>query len=183
MVVGVTLAFFVGAIQALAGVLRLDALADYISQPVVRGYITGAAILIAAGQLQNVTSTHGASGNLVDIILAWLKDLSHTNPLAVTLALGALLIVVSLRYINNRIPGSIIAMVVSIMVSSSLHLHDHGLRLVADLTPIPAGFPPLTTPQLTLWTTLSPAAIACAVLSLVVWIGVIVCGRTMAYQF
>lgn len=41
MEVGVTLAFFVGLLQVFAGVLRLDALADYISQPVVRGYITG----------------------------------------------------------------------------------------------------------------------------------------------
>jgi SulP family sulfate permease len=167
MVVGVTLAFFVGAIQVLAGVLRLDALADYISQPVVRGYITGAAILIAAGQLQNITSTHGASGNLSAIILAWVKDLSHTNPLAVAFALGTLIVVIALRRLDNRIPGSIIAMVASIVVSDVLHLHDHSLRLVADLAPIPVGFPPATTPQLALWSVLSPAALACAVLSLV----------------
>jgi SulP family sulfate permease len=165
--VGVTLAFFVGAIQVLAGVLRLDALADYISQPVVRGYITGAAILIAAGQLQNVTGTHGASGNLGEIILAWAKDLSHTNPLAVAFAVGTFIGVVALRRLNNRIPGSIIAMIASIVVSDVLHLHEHGLRLVADLAPIPVGFPPSTTPQLALWSVLSPAALACAVLSLV----------------
>jgi SulP family sulfate permease len=167
MVVGVTLAFFVGAIQVLAGVLRLDALADYISQPVVRGYITGAAILIAAGQLQNVTGTHGASGNLGEIILAWAKDISHANLLTVAFALGTLIMVVGLRRLNNRIPGSIIAMIASIVVSDVLRLHDYGLRLVADLAPIPAGFPPSTTPQLTLWSVLSPAALACAVLSLV----------------
>jgi len=145
MVVGVTLAFFVGAMQVLAG----------------------AAILIAAGQLQNVTGTHGASGNLVGIILAWVKDLSHTNPLAVAFALGTLIVVVALRRLSNRIPGSIIAMVASIVVSDVLHLHDHGLRLVVDLAPIPVGFPPATTPQLALWSVLSPAALACAVLSLV----------------
>lgn len=167
MVVGVTLAFFVGGIQVLAGVLRLDALADYISQPVVRGYITGAALLIAAGQLQNVTGTHGANGNLGEILLAWLKDLSHTNPLAAAFALGTLIVVVALRRLDNRIPGSIIAMIASIVVSHVLHLHDHGLRLVADLTPIPVGFPPFTMPQPTLWATLSAAAVACAVLSLV----------------
>src|SRR5689334_6879554 len=37
--IGVTLAFMVGMIQFFAGLLRLDAVADYISQPVVRGYI------------------------------------------------------------------------------------------------------------------------------------------------
>src|SRR5215510_12063583 len=57
MEVGFTLAFMVGVFQFVAGVLRLDVVADYISQPVVRGYITGAAILIAIGQLPNVTGT------------------------------------------------------------------------------------------------------------------------------
>lgn len=167
MVVGVTLAFFVGVMQALAGMLRLNALADYISQPVVRGYITGAAILIAAGQLQNVTGTHGANGNLGEIIRAWSQDLSQTNPLAVAFTFGALVTVVALRRLNNHIPGSIIAMIGSIAVSEGLRLHDHGLRLVADLAPIPVGFPPSTTPQLALWSVLSPAALACTVLSLV----------------
>src|SRR5215470_15133676 len=55
MEVGVTLAFMVGVFQFMAGVLRLAVVADYISQPVVRGYITGAAVLIAIGQLPNVT--------------------------------------------------------------------------------------------------------------------------------
>ena len=64
MEVGVTLAFMVGVFQFLAGVLRLDAVADYISQPVVRGYITGAAVLIAIGQLPNVTGTKGGDGHL-----------------------------------------------------------------------------------------------------------------------
>lgn len=167
MVVGVTLAFFVGAIQVLAGVLRLDALADYISQPVVRGYITGAAILIAAGQLQNVTGTPGASGNLGEIILAWAKGLPQLNLLAVAFAFGTLMVVIVLRRLDHRIPGSILAMIASIVVSEVLHLHDRGLRLVSDLAPIPAGFPPSTTPQLALWSALSPAALACAVLSLV----------------
>ena len=44
--VGITLAFMVGLIQFLAGLFHLDAIADYISQPVVRGYITGAAVLL-----------------------------------------------------------------------------------------------------------------------------------------
>lgn len=167
MEVGVTLAFFVGALQLFAGILRLDALADYISQPVVRGYITGAAALIVLGQLPNVTGVPGASGDAGHMLISWLGNLPQTNTLPATFALGTLATVVGLRWINPRIPGSIIAMIASIVISSVLHLHDQGLRLVVDLTPIPAGFPPVTTPILTSWAALSPAAIACAVLSLV----------------
>lgn len=165
--VGVTLAFFVGAIQVLAGFLRLDALADYISQPVVRGYITGAAILIAAGQLPNVTGTHASGGNLGDQLLAWGRDLPQTHVLAFAFAVSTAGFVLGCRRFAPRLPGSILAMVASIVISQFFHLHEQGLRLISDLAPIPAGFPPFTMPQLTLWSALSPAAIACAVLSLV----------------
>src|SRR5262245_12495228 len=74
--VAVTLAFLVGVMQFLAGVLRLDAMADYISHPVVRGYITGAAVLIAVGQLANVTGTQGSGGNLLTMLKAWVTSLS-----------------------------------------------------------------------------------------------------------
>src|SRR5262249_24144666 len=78
--VAVTLAFMVGIMQFFAGLLRLDTVADYISHPVVRGYITGAAVLIAAGQLGNVTGTHGVGGNLSLMLTNWLRDLPQTKP-------------------------------------------------------------------------------------------------------
>jgi SulP family sulfate permease len=165
--VGVTLAFLVGAIQVFAGILRLDALADYISQPVVRGYITGAAVLIALGQLANATGVPGTTGNAGHMLASDLTNLPHAHPLPIAFALGTMLIVVGLRRFAPRFPGSIFAMILSIAVSSLLHLHDQGLRLIVDITPIPAGFPPLTAPTLRSWATLAPAAIACAVLSLV----------------
>src|SRR5262245_38816925 len=85
--IGVTLAFMVGVMQLLAGLLRLDALADYISQPVVHGYITGAAVLIAVGQLANVTGTRGSSGNLGHMVVTWVGNLPHTRTLALAFAL------------------------------------------------------------------------------------------------
>src|SRR6185369_1471689 len=62
---------------------------------------------------------------------------------------------------------SLVAMAVSITVSMVFRLHERGLRIVADLSPIPAGLPPLPLPSLAHWQTLLPAAVACAVLSLV----------------
>jgi len=165
--VGITLAFLVGAMQFLAGLLRLDALADYISHPVVRGYITGAAVLIAAGQLHNVTGSGGSGGNLAHTVAAWVRGLPHTDPLAVVLALGTTMLVLGLRRVDRRIPGSIIAMVISIGIGGIFRAYGQGVRLVADLAPIPAGLPPFTVPSFAYWAALTPAAAACAVLSLV----------------
>lgn len=167
MEVGVTLALMVGLIQFFSGLLRLDAIADYISQPVLRGYITGAATLVAAGQLANAVGTKAASGNLWETLINWLATLPHTQPLAVAFTLGTLCIVLVLRRFNRRIPGALVAMTISIVVSNLFDLHTQGLRLVSDLAPIPAGFPPFTVPKVALAVGIIPAAIACAVLSLV----------------
>jgi len=165
--VGVTLAFMVGVMQFAAGLLRLDVIADYISQPVVRGYITGAAVLIAAGQLANVTGTTGARGNLGDILSYWIMTLPQASLLALTFALGTILVIVAIRRFSQGVPGSLVALAVSIMISSFFHLHEQGLQVVSDLSPIPVGLPPFTLPSLPHLAVLVPAAVACAVLSLV----------------
>lgn len=165
--VALTLALLVGAMQFLAGVLRLDAMADYISQPVMRGYITGAAVLIAAGQLPNITGTKGSGGNLLTMLTVWVDNVSHTNLLTVAFAGATSLIILGVRRVDRRIPVSSLVMILGILVSEAFACHERGLRLVADLAPIPVGFPPVTIPHFGLWALLFPAAVACAVLSLV----------------
>ena len=167
MTVGVTLALLVGVVQFLAGLLRLDALADYISQPVVRGYISGAAVLIVIGQLPNATGTARVAGNPAQMIGGWLASLSETHLLAVFFTLGTIFFVLCLRRFYPRLPAAIIALGLSIVIAHTFQLSDAGLQLVADLAPLPAGLPPLTVPHFDQWAGLLPAAIACAVLSLV----------------
>ena len=167
MTVGVTLAFMVGVVQFLAGLLRLDAVADYISQPVVRGYISGAAVLIMVGQLPNATGTARVSGNPAQMLGGWLSSLSEAQLLAVFFTIGTIVFVLCVRRFYPRLPASIIALGLSILLARTFQLSDAGLQLVADLAPLPAGLPPLTIPHFDQWAGLLPTAIACAVLSLV----------------
>ena len=167
MVVGFTLALVVGVIQLFSGLLRLDAIADYISQPVLRGYITGAATLVGAGQLANAVGTRAGNGNLWETLSNWFATLPQAQLPAVAFTFGTLITVLTLRRINRRIPGALVAMVASILITMGFDLHTDGLRLVRDLAPIPAGLPPFTLPDVTLMVGLFPAAVACAVLSLV----------------
>ena len=86
--VALTLALMVGAMQLGAGLLRLGAVVDYISGPVVLGYITGAAILIGAGQLYNVTATEGPRGTLLDTLGGFVSSLGEASWLAVAITCG-----------------------------------------------------------------------------------------------
>lgn len=169
--VALTLALMVGAIQLGAGLLRLGAVVDYISGPVVLGYITGAAVLIGAGQLYNAIATQGPRGTLVDTITGFLPTVGEASWLALGMAAGTVVVVVLLRLLarrlRRRIPDAMVAMVLALVANVALGLEAHGLRVLADLSPIPAGLPPPAIPELVDMRALMPVAVACAVLSLV----------------
>ena len=139
--VGVTLAMMVGLMQFAAGTLRLGAFVDYISNPVVLGYITGAGLLIGIGQLPNVTGTTGAQGWLGESLWVWMQGLGATDPLTLMMALSTTVLILILRRIHKRIPSAIIALGLATLVSWVFGFHDQGLKTIADLSPIPQYYP------------------------------------------
>lgn len=169
--VALTLALMVGLFQASAGLLRLGALVDYISSAVVLGYITGAGVLIGAGQLYNVTATHGPRGRLHETILGWLRTVGETDLLALGVALATVASVIALRRLSRRlgvrVPTAIVAMIGALLVVVAFDLDARGLRVIADLAPIERGLPMPGLPTLEGFMTLLPVAIAVTVLSLV----------------
>ena len=165
--IGITLALLVGLIQFLAGILRLGVLIDYISNPVLLGYITGAGLLIGVGQLPNVTATPGTQGWIGECIWFWLEGLGATSFLTLVMALGTAALILILRRVNKKIPSAIVALALATVVSLVFSLQEQGLKTVFDLAPVPNGLPALTLPDVALFATLLPLAIACAVLSLV----------------
>ncbi|MCB9643257.1 MAG: SulP family inorganic anion transporter [Myxococcales bacterium] len=178
-VLGVTLAFLVGLLQLSAGLFRLGAIVDYISSPVVLGYITGAALLIGIGQLPVVTATSSGHGSLFEKLWTWILGLQHASLTAILMALASACLLLVLRRANKNIPGALILTVLATGVSLFFDLRAHGMMTVMDLRPIPRGFPPLSLPDLALLTKLLPLAVACAVLSLVESSAV---GRALAAQ-
>jgi sulfate permease, SulP family len=166
-VVGVTAAFMVGLFQVLAGWLRMGRILDYVSKPVVLGYITGAGILIGIGQLPNLTSTQGGTGNIIQKVSTWAQGLGGASTLAIGTSLGTLLFILLLRKIRRTLPGPMIAMALATALSMVLDFQGMGLKVVKDISPIPAGLPPFSLPDLSLAPQLLSLAFAATILSLV----------------
>ncbi len=163
-----TLALLVGAIQIAAGVFRLAALLDYISKPVLLGFITGAGTLIGTGQLHNATYTPRPEGAILFVRLArWAGDLGQAHGPSVAVALGSMALVLGLRRLDRRIPGATVAMAGATALSMIFDWQSLGMRVVADITPIPAGLPAPRLPSLEQAGALLPMAGAVAMLSLV----------------
>lgn len=165
--VGITLAAVVGAVQLLAGWLRLGALVDYISAPVLLGYITGAGTLIGAGQLKNLTGTEGSGGTLITQLRTWTSGLNATSLPTLALGLGTFALVLGLRRWFPRAPHAMLVMALGIVLSALLPLQQWGVATVGMLAPVPRGWPPWSLPDLGLAPSLLSGALACTLLSLV----------------
>jgi sulfate permease, SulP family len=165
------LALMVGLLQTGAGLLRLGGLVDYISSAVVLGYVTGAAVLIAAGQLYAALGISGPRGALGPTVIGVAQSLAQAHWGSVSIAAGTMLVIVGTRLLSRRIgrrlPAAIIAMAAATTVSIVFDLEALGLFVLRDLAPIPRGLPSMALPPLDAWLDLLPAAIACTVLSLV----------------
>ena len=81
-----TLAFLSGAILLALGLLRLGFLANFLSHPVIAGFITASGILIAASQLRHILGIEAEGHTLVTILASLWAHLGEVN--LITLLLG-----------------------------------------------------------------------------------------------
>lgn len=84
----VTLAFLSGAMLLLMGVLRLGFFANFLSHPVISGFITASGLLIAASQLKTLMGVKAEGHNFLELIQALAAKIPNTHGL--TLAVGVL---------------------------------------------------------------------------------------------
>ncbi|MFZ4158562.1 SulP family inorganic anion transporter [Streptomyces griseoincarnatus] len=138
------LAVTVGIAALLAGLLRLGFLANFISEPVLKGFIVGLALTIIAGQLPKLFGVEGGgSGDFFEKIRALIGDLGATSGLTVLVGAGSLLLILALKRIAPVVPGSLVAVALGIAVAATFDLENHGVDVVGDIrTGLPSfGFP------------------------------------------
>jgi SulP family sulfate permease len=169
--VALALALGVAVFQLVATALRLSAVVDYVSSPTVLGYITGAGVLIALGQLHHLTTTEGPRGRLWTMLGGWIEALPDASSLSLLVGGLTIATIVLLRWLGRKLgrrpPAALVVLVLGIAADLAFNLEFKGLRVLSDLSSIPTGLPPLTLPSVTLAIELAPFALACAMLSLI----------------
>jgi high affinity sulfate transporter 1 len=140
------LAIGVGAIFLLARLLRLGWIADYFSQSVLVGYITGVAILMILGQMEKLTGLSSTYGGAVRAAIDNLGQLGDANVATVAVAGGAFAVLVLFGRLLPRWPGALVVVVLSILVSWLLDLEARGVAVTGS---IPAGLPSFARPHVT----------------------------------
>ncbi|MBX2811487.1 MAG: sulfate permease [Myxococcales bacterium] len=133
------LALMVGAIQMLLGLVRGGFLVNFLSRPVVSGFTSAAAFIIAASQLRLVLGLDlPRSSSIFTIIYHVLISIKSIHIPTVVLALGSLFTLWSLKRWYPRWPRALVVVVVGAMVAGPLGWADTGVLVVGE---VPSGLP------------------------------------------
>ena len=181
-VAAIALALVSGAMLLAMGLLRLGFLANFLSHPVIAGFISASGILIAASQLKGILGVKAHGETFVEVVGSLLPQLSETNLPTLVIGAGALAFLFWVRMglkpllvargVNARTAdlaakiGPVLAVAVTTLVTWSLGLYDEGVAIVGD---VPAGLPPLAVPTFDpgLWSQLALSALLISVVGFV----------------
>ncbi len=138
------LAICVGIAGMVAALLRLGFLTNFISEPVLKGFIVGLALTIIIGQVPGLLGIDSVSGDFFEKLGGVLQGLGGLSVPTAIVGFVSLAIVLVLKEVAPVLPGSLIAVGVGIVAVAVLHLEDHGVEIVGT---IPAGLAPVGIPD------------------------------------
>ena len=190
--VAITLAFMSGSMLLLMGVLRLGFLANFLSHPVISGFISASGLLIAASQMKTIMGVTSDSQNFIDLMLDLLSQIPNIHTLTFTIGLIAIIFLAwsrvglkralltfglkakSADIITKSAPVAVIAF--TALLTWIFQWQVQGLKVVGT---VPQGLPPLSVPlwDLALWKELAVPALLISVVGFVESVSV---GQTLA---
>ncbi|MFP8834093.1 SulP family inorganic anion transporter [Hydrogenophaga sp. XSHU_21] len=190
--IAVTLAFLSGAILLAMGLLRLGFLANFLSHPVISGFITASGLLIAASQLKTLLGVKAEGHNLIELLSSIASHIGEVHGLTLAVGAGSLAFLFwvrrGLKPLLVRVglspraadmtakAGPVAAIVATTALAWALNWQAAGVKLVGA---VPQGLPPLTQPLWDpgLWQTLLVPALLISVVGFVESVSV---GQTLA---
>jgi len=181
-VAAITLAFLSGLILLALGFFRLGFLANFLSHPVIAGFITASGLIIAASQLKHIFGIEAHGHTLPDLIGSLANNASQVNWITALIGIIAtgflfwvrkgllpLLIGIGISPRTAGIfakAGPVAAIVATTLTVGGFDLAADGVKVVGD---VPKGLPPFTLPSFSmdLWTSLIGSAILISVIGFV----------------
>lgn len=155
----VALVLVVAALFGIAAVARLGFVTQFLSKPVMDGFVLGLAVFVAVGQLNKLLGVSKGEGNTVEKLAHVIRELPQANGATVLVSLASLAALFGLPRLSRSLPAGLIVLFGSIAVSSALDLEGvHGVAVAGTL---PKGLPSITWPDVpaSTWLALVPSAV------------------------
>lgn len=145
----ILLALMVGVIQLGMGVFRLGFLTNFMSHPVISGFTSAAALIIAFSQLQHIVGLSlPRTENIALLVATVLSRLSEVNLAALAIGVTGIVAILLIKRLNPLLPGAMIVVVVATATVWLFGLDERaGISVVGE---VPAGFPAFAVPAINL---------------------------------
>lgn len=172
----ITLAFLVGLIQLVMGLLRVGFLVNFLSHPVLVGFTGAAAIVIGFSQVKHVLGISVPRGEFLETLQHTVALVGNTNGVTLAIGLTSISILLGFKYwlpgflkktgIRNDliVPISksaplVVVLLGTILVQMGGLDSSANVKIVGD---VPMGLPPLSLPvvEFNMWQALLPTALA-----------------------
>jgi high affinity sulfate transporter 1 len=141
----ILLALIVGVMLIGAGILRLGMLADFLSRPVLDGFVFGVALSVAIGQLDKIFGFEPEKTfDFLPGVLLFIRDIELINVPTMIVGLTSLALLFALHKYVPKIPAPLVVLFLSIGLSALLDFEAMGVHIVGE---IPAGMPPFGLPE------------------------------------
>jgi SulP family sulfate permease len=178
----IALALVSGLLLLGMGLLRLGFLANFLSHPVVSGFITASGLQIAASQLAPVLGIHAEGETFLELIVPLVRNLTHVNPYTAAIGLGSLVFLFWARSglkpllrrvgFSEQVAGTLakigpaVALVATTLAAWGFGLAAHDVSVVGV---VPKGLPRIALPALDLglWTSVLVPALLISIIGYV----------------
>jgi SulP family sulfate permease len=188
----ILLAFISGLLLIVMGVLKLGFLANFLSHPVIAGFITASSLLIALSQLKHIIGVQAQGDTVLSLVTSLYQHIDQINPQSCAVGIASLiLLLLSRRYLKSVLimlgvanaiaellekTATVIIVLAATLVTYHFGLHQQGVAVVGQ---IPQGLPALQWPtgSADLWSMLFWSALFIAIIGYVESISM---GKTLA---
>ncbi len=153
-------AIICGVLFLLLAVFRLGFLANFLSKPILVGFVGGLALDILVSQIAKMLGVKiDSGGEFVDKVVGLITQLGGIHMWSVLISAGALVILVAGRRLLPVVPWALVVLMLATIAVAAGGLDERGVAVLGD---VPAGPPALTWPVIdwTTWLLLVPSAIA-----------------------
>lgn len=134
------LTLMTGVLYVVAGIARLGFIANFLSQPILAGYLNGIALIIIVGQLPKLFGYADEATGFFPKLLELADNLDKAHIPTAILGAAMLVLLVLLRTLLPRVPGALVVVVAGIVTVWALTLENHGVAVLGE---VPAGLPVL----------------------------------------
>jgi len=152
-ITGLAIATMIAGVMLIAmGVLKLGSVIKFIPFPVIVGFTSGIALTIFATQVKDLLGLQidKMPGDFIHKWITYGQFIETINPWSVGIGIVSILIIAYTPKFSNKIPGSLIALVVMTVVAYFLrnHFGIQGIETIGDRFTIDASLPKVAAPKI-----------------------------------